>query len=75
MQYGFTARDGSPMNKAVRSHLKTLLENEQSVRAWWETVRTTRQARDWLSASAIHKHWRASQRPPPHRRSHHPMPR
>ena len=35
VQYGFVARDGGPMNKAVRSHLKTLLDNEESVRAWW----------------------------------------
>ena len=64
VQYGFVARDGGPINKAIRSHLKTLLDNEQSVRAWWETVRTKRGVREWLSASAIHKHWRASQRPP-----------
>ena len=50
VQYGFVARDGGPMNKAVRSHLKTLLDNEESVRAWWETVRTKKQARDWLSS-------------------------
>jgi hypothetical protein len=67
VQYGYTARDGTAMNKAVRSHLKTLLENEASVRAWWEKVnkdhKTKRTARNWLSASAIHKHWSRAQRP------------
>jgi hypothetical protein len=70
VQYGYTARDGGVMNKAVRSHLKTLLENEQSVRDWWQMVNDPNnkkkypQAHTWLSASAIHKHWRASQQPP-----------
>jgi hypothetical protein len=70
VQYGYTARDGGVMNKAVRSHLKTLLENEQSVRDWWQMVNDPKnkkkypQAHTWLSASAIHKHWRASQQPP-----------
>ena len=63
VQYGFTARDGGPMNKAIRSHLKTLLENEQSVRAWWTKV-PERTKRDWLSAKAIYTHWKTSQDPP-----------
>jgi hypothetical protein len=62
VQYGFTARDGGPMNKAIRSHLKTLLENEQKVRAWWASV-PERTKRDWLSAKAIYTHWKASLKP------------
>jgi hypothetical protein len=63
VQYGFTARDGGPMNKAIRSHLSQLLENEAAVRAWWEKV-PQRMKRDWLSAKAIHNHWSKSRKPP-----------
>jgi hypothetical protein len=71
VQYGFTNRDGGPLNKAIRSHLKQLLENESDVRAWWDKVSKTRPARDWLSAKAIWTHWRESKKPPdaPHRAS------
>jgi hypothetical protein len=62
VQYGFTARDGGPMNKALRSHLKTLLEHEPQVRAWWAGV-PERQKRDWLSAKAVYTHWTASLKP------------
>jgi hypothetical protein len=62
VQYGFTARDGGPMNKAIRSHLKALHENEQAVRAWWASV-PARTKRDWLSAKAIYTHWNASLKP------------
>jgi hypothetical protein len=61
--YGFTARDGGPMNKAIRSHLKTLLENEAKVREWWGKV-PERKKRDWLSAKAIYTNWKASLKPP-----------
>ena len=54
--YGFTARDGGPMNKAIVSHLGQLLAHEAEVRAWWGTV-PERVKRDWLSAKAIHRHW------------------
>src|SRR5262249_19239829 len=62
VQYGFTARDGGPMNKAIRSHLKALHENEQQVGAWWASV-PARSKRDWLSAKAIYTHWNASLKP------------
>src|SRR5262245_20112053 len=56
VQYGFTNRDGSPMDKGIRSNLKALLDNEKDVRAWWLKV-PERKKRDWLSARAIHRHW------------------
>src|SRR5262249_43636233 len=62
MQYGFTNRDGGPMDKGIRSNFNALLENEDEVRAWWNGV-PERQKRDWLSARAIFKHWAASKRP------------
>jgi hypothetical protein len=62
VQYGFTARDGGPMNKAIRSHLSQLLAHEAEVRAWWEKV-PERVKRDWLSAKAIHRHWTNSKKP------------
>jgi hypothetical protein len=63
VQYGFTARDGGPMNKAIRSHLGQLLEHEAEVRAWWETVPQPTK-RDWLSAKAVWSHWTNSKKPP-----------
>jgi len=63
MQYGFTARDGGPMNKAIRSAHKTLLDNEQQVRAWWGNL-PDKKKRDWVSAKAICTHWQRSQRDP-----------
>lgn len=62
VQYGFTARDGGAMNKAIRSHLSQLLAHEAEVRAWWEKV-PERVKRDWLSAKAIHRHWTNSKKP------------
>src|SRR5262249_46795976 len=62
VQYGFTNRDGGPMNKAIRSHLKHLLEHEQKVRAWWAKV-PERKKRDWLSAKAIYTNWKKSLKP------------
>jgi hypothetical protein len=64
VQYGFTARDGSAMNKAIRSHLKELREKEAEVRKWWSSV-PERKKRDWLSASAVWKNWKKSRKPPP----------
>jgi len=62
-QYGFTARDGeTAIDKGIRSNLKELLDNEQAVREWWKTV-PDRKKRDWLSARAIYRHWKASTRP------------
>jgi hypothetical protein len=51
------------MNKAIRSHLKELRESEAKVRQWWKSV-PERKKRDWLSASAVFKNWKKSQRPP-----------
>src|SRR5262249_50787209 len=62
VQYGFTSRDGGPMQKSIRSNYKTLLDNEKDVRAWWEGV-PERTKRDWLSARAIHRHWQRSRKP------------
>ena len=60
VQYGFTARDGeTPIDKGIRSNLKELLENEREVREWWKTV-AERKKRDWLSARAIFRNWKAS---------------
>ena len=59
VQFGFTARDGGPMNKAIVSHFKGLHDNEQAVRAWWASV-PDKKKRDWLSAKAIYSHWQAS---------------
>jgi hypothetical protein len=64
VQYGFTARDGSAMNKAIRSHLKELRENEAAVREWWSSV-PPRKKREWLSATAVYRNWKKSQKPPP----------
>ena len=62
VQYGFTARDGTAINKAIRSALAELLTNETAVREWWAAVPVKRK-REWLSASAIYRHWKKSQRP------------
>jgi len=62
VQYGFTSRDGGPMAKSIRSNLKNLLDNEQAVRKWWASV-PQKTKRDWISARAIHNHWKASLRP------------
>lgn len=59
VQYGFTSRDGGPMNKAIRSFHKTLLDHEAEVRKWWDSVKEPKK-RDWLSAKAICSHWKAS---------------
>ena len=65
VQYGFTTRDGeTPMDKGIRSNLKELLDNEQSVRNWWKAV-PERKKRDWLSARAIHRNWKKDQAQPP----------
>jgi hypothetical protein len=63
VQYGFTNREGGPMNKAIVSQHETLLVNEIKVRAWWKTV-PERTKRDWLSAAAIYRHWMRSKKPP-----------
>jgi hypothetical protein len=63
VQYGYIARDGGPMNKAIRSFHKQLLDNEAAVRAWWAKVPDPKK-RDWLSAKAICTNWKASLRPP-----------
>jgi hypothetical protein len=62
VQYGFTARDGTAINKAIRSAYADLLRDEAAVRVWWESVPDKRK-REWLSASAVYRHWKASQRP------------
>jgi hypothetical protein len=62
VQFGFTSRDGGPMNKALISHHKQLLENEQAVRAWWAKL-DERTKRDWFSAKAVYTHWTASLQP------------
>ena len=60
MQYGFVARDGeNAIDKGIRSNLKELLSNEQKVRDWWKTV-PDRKKRDWVSARAIYRRWKAS---------------
>jgi hypothetical protein len=64
VQYGFTSRDGSAMNKAIRSHLKELRENEAAVREWWSSV-PARKKREWLSATAVYRNWKKSRKPPP----------
>jgi hypothetical protein len=63
VQYGFTSRDGGPMNKAIRSAHKTLLDNEQQVRAWWGNL-PEQKKRDWVSAKTICTHWKRSQLDP-----------
>src|SRR5262245_19969716 len=63
VQYGYTARDGGPMNKAIVSHLKALLDNEAAVRTWWAKVPEPK-GRHWLSAKAIYTNWQASLKPP-----------
>ena len=73
VQYGFTARDGGPMNKAIVSHWANCSNTKPTVRAWWAKV-PERTKRDWLSAKAIHSHWTNSRKPPDARRaSHRPM--
>jgi hypothetical protein len=60
VQYGFVARDGeNAIDKGIRSNLKELLSNEQKVRDWWKTV-PDRKKRDWVSARAIYRRWKAS---------------
>ena len=62
VQYGFTSRDGGPMDKHIRYCLGQLRESEEKVREWWHSV-PERKKRYWLSAVAIHRHWKASLRP------------
>src|SRR5262249_32079516 len=62
VQYGFTNRDGGPMQKSIRSNYTTLLDHEAEGRKWWKGV-PERTKRDWLSARAIHRHWIASKKP------------
>lgn len=59
IQYGFTNRIGDAIDPAIRTHLKALLENEESVRSWWGTVEA-RKKRDWLSAKAVYTNWKKS---------------
>jgi hypothetical protein len=62
VQYGFTARDEeSAIDKGIRSNLKEMLGNEQAIRDWWQSV-PPKKKRDWISARAIFKHWKRSQR-------------
>jgi hypothetical protein len=57
---GYTDRSGErPIDAGIRSNLKELLAHEEEVRAWWMTT-PEEQKRDWLSASAIHYHWKRS---------------
>src|SRR5262245_10673895 len=59
VQYGFVNRSGEAIDKAIRSHLKSLIDHEVEVRAWWGGV-PARTKRDWLSAKAIYIHWKQS---------------
>jgi hypothetical protein len=63
VQYGFTARDGGPMVKSLRSNLKDLFDHEAEVRAWWAKV-PEKKRRYWLSIRAVHNNWKASLKPP-----------
>ena len=62
VQYGFTSRDGGPMNKAIRSFHTQCLDNEDAIRKWWAKV-PERAKRDWLSAKAIYTHWNKTRKP------------
>jgi hypothetical protein len=62
IQYGFINRDGGPIDKSIRSNLREMLENEEAVRAWWNKV-PDRTKRDWVSARAIYRRWKASKQP------------
>jgi hypothetical protein len=62
VQYGFTSRDGGPMNKAIRSFHTQCLDNEDAIRKWWAEV-PERAKRDWLSAKAIYTHWNKTRKP------------
>ena len=63
VQYKYTARDGeSPIDKAIRSNLKEMLEHEKQVRDWWKKV-PERRKRHWVSAPTIYKHWNRSRKP------------
>jgi hypothetical protein len=64
VQYGFVARDGSAMNKAILSRLKEMRENEAAVRAWWSSVSAVHK-RECLSAIAVYRNWKKSQKKPP----------
>lgn len=64
VQYGFTNRDGGPIDKSIRSNYKALLDHEEDVRAWWNSKRA-HEKRDWDSARAIYRNWQASKKPPP----------
>ena len=63
VQYGFTARDGGPMAKSLRSNLKDLFDHEAEVRAWWAKV-PEKKKRYWLSIRAVYNNWKASLKPP-----------
>jgi hypothetical protein len=62
VQYGFIDRSGKAVHKSIRSDYTALLEHEQDVRAWWKTA-DERKRRFWLSARAIHRHWKVSRKP------------
>jgi hypothetical protein len=63
VQYGFVDRDGGPLHKSIRSDYTALLREEPKVRAWWATV-PERRKRFWLSARALHRHWKNTQKSP-----------
>jgi hypothetical protein len=73
-QYGFTNRDGGPIDASIRRDFITLRENEPAVREWWASV-PEKKKREWLSARAIARHWRASlkQRDPDAKREPSPI--
>jgi len=63
VQYGYTSRNGGPMDKAIRNDFNELRDNADDVRRWWEGVKDDKKPR-WLSGTAIYKNWQAFKNPP-----------
>jgi hypothetical protein len=63
IQHGFTARDpDKEIDKAIRSKLKEMLEEEAKVRSWWVSVKAQKK-KYWTSAKTIYDNWKRDTKP------------
>jgi hypothetical protein len=65
MQKGFTTRNGlDPIDPSIRADFRTLLENKEEVRKWWNSEVANDKKRVWTSARSIARGWKASKKEP-----------
>jgi hypothetical protein len=64
VQYGFVDEDDDtkPIDAALRSNLKEMLDKEESVRAFWQGA-DAKKKRNWRAARSIYRNWKASLKP------------